>query len=69
MTDQQIARRLAAVVAADVTGYSRMVGADEAGTIAALKQIWIGTFNPAVASRRGRIVKMMGDGALVDSAA
>ncbi len=66
MMDQQMARRLAAVLAADVAGYSRMVGADEAGTIAALKQIWTRTFNPAVASHRGRVVKMMGDGALVE---
>jgi adenylate cyclase len=65
-TEQQIPRRLAAVLAADVAGYSRMVGEDEAGTIAALKEIWSSTFNPAVAARNGRIVKMMGDGALVE---
>ena len=43
-----------------------MMGADEAGTLAALRQIWSETFNPAVAARHGRIVKMMGDGALVE---
>jgi adenylate cyclase len=66
MTEQQIARRLAAILAADVVGYSRMVGADEAGTITALRQIWTDVFNPAVAARRGRVVKTMGDGALVE---
>jgi adenylate cyclase len=63
-----VQRRLAAILAADVVGYSRMTGADEAGTIAALRQIWSEIFNPAVAARRGRIVKMMGDGALVEFA-
>jgi adenylate cyclase len=66
MSDVAITRRLAAILAADVAGYSAMMGADEAGTIAALRQIWSETFNPAVAARHGRIVKMMGDGALVE---
>src|SRR6476620_6090925 len=66
MMEQQITRRLAAILAADVAGYASMMGADEAGTIAALRQIWSETFNPAVAARHGRIVKMMGDGALVE---
>ena len=59
-------RRLAAILAADVVGYSRMMGEDEVGTLAALRKIWSELFNPAVASHRGRIVKMMGDGALVE---
>ena len=63
MTEQQITRRLAAILAADIAGYSSMMGNDEVGTIAALRQIWSETFNPAVAARHGRIVKMMGDGA------
>jgi adenylate cyclase len=66
MTEQQITRRLAAILAADIAGYSAMMGADEAGTIAALRQIWTDIFHPAVASRRGRVVKMIGDGALVE---
>jgi adenylate cyclase len=66
MAEQQITRRLAAILAADVAGYSRMMGAGEASTIAAMRQIWSETFNPAVAARHGRIVKMMGDGALVE---
>ena len=61
-----ITRRLAAILAADVVGYSRMMGADEAGTSPRCGKIWSETFNPAVAARHGRIVKMMGDGALVE---
>ena len=66
MAEQQITRRLAAILAADVVSYSGMMRADETGTIAALRQIWSETFNAAVAARHGRIVKMMGDGALVE---
>lgn len=66
MPQQQITRRLAAVLAADVTGYSAMVAADEAATLAALRQIWTEMFTPTVAARHGRVVKMMGDGALVE---
>jgi adenylate cyclase len=61
-------RRLAAILAADIVGYSRLVGADEAGTLAALRDIWTGHFNPVVAAHNGRIVKMLGDGALVEFA-
>ena len=68
MSEQQITRRLAAILAADVAGYSSMMERDEAGTLAALWQIWRETFNPAVAARHGRIVKLMGDGALVEFA-
>lgn len=68
MTDMRTHRRLAAVLAADVAGYSRMVGADEAGTLAVLREVWAVRFNPTVAAHRGRIVKMMGDGALVEFA-
>ena len=66
MSETSIMRRLAAILAADVVGYSRMMGEDEAGTLAALRKIWSELFNPAVAGHRGRIVKMMGDGALVE---
>ena len=68
MTEQQITRRLAAILAADIASYSSMMERDEAGTLAALRQIWHETFNPAVAARHGRIVKMMGDGAMVEFA-
>ena len=64
MAEQQISRRLAAILAADVAGYSRMMGEDESGTVAALRRIWTDTFNPAVAAGHGRIVKMIGDGGL-----
>ncbi|SEK02686.1 adenylate cyclase [Cribrihabitans marinus] len=61
-------RRLAAILAADVVGYSRMMRADEAGTHRALQSHRQAVFNPAVAAHRGRIVKLMGDGALVEFA-
>ena len=61
-------RRLAAILAADVVGYSRMMGADEAGTLAALKRHREELFDPAVAANAGRIVKLIGDGTLVEFA-
>lgn len=66
MAEQRVVRRLAAILAADVAGYSRMMAVDEAGTIAAMRRIWNETFNPLVSERHGRIVKMMGDGALAE---
>ncbi len=61
-------RRLAAVMAADVVGYSRLMGEDEAGTLAALRAMRGGLFEPAVAAARGAVVKQMGDGWLVEFA-
>src|SRR5215211_2987193 len=61
-------RRLAAILAADIAGYSRLMEADEAATLAALRELWAKHFNPAVAEYCGRIVKMMGDAALVEFA-
>ncbi|WP_170442127.1 tetratricopeptide repeat protein [Ruegeria arenilitoris] len=61
-----MARRLAAILIADVVGYSRLMSEDEEGTLAALQAYWSEEFNPVIADRRGRIVKMMGDGALVE---
>jgi adenylate cyclase len=61
-------RRLAAIVAADVVGYSRLMGADEAGTLARLKALRAEVVDPAVAGHRGRTVKLMGDGALIEFA-
>jgi len=61
-------RRLAAILAADVAGYSRLMGADEEGTLAALKAIRRELGDPMIAEHRGRIVKATGDGVLVEFA-
>jgi len=61
-------RRLAAILAADVAGYSRLMGADEEGTLAALKAIRRELSDPKVKEHRGRIVKTTGDGLLVEFA-
>lgn len=61
-------RRLAAILAADVIGYSKLMGEDEAGTLAALRRLRSEVFAPAVASKRGKIIKSMGDGWLVEFA-
>jgi adenylate cyclase len=61
-------RRLAAILAADVVGYSRLMEADEAGTLAALKERRRTIVDPLVKKHRGRIVKVMGDGVLVEFA-
>ncbi len=66
MGEQQSNRRLAAILVADVVGYSRMMGADEAGTLTALKRHREHLFDPAVAAHHGRVVKLVGDGALVE---
>ena len=61
-----MARRLAAILAADVVGYSRLMGEDEAGTLAALKAHRAGLFDHETTRHGGRIVKLMGDGVLVE---
>src|SRR6516164_6390355 len=61
-------RRLAAILAADIAGYSRLMGADEEGTLAALKAIRRELADPKVEEHRGRIVKTTGDGLLVEFA-
>jgi len=66
MNEQRINRRLAAILAADVVGYSRLMGADEAGTLAALKRHREIIFDPAVAAHNGRIVKLIGDGVIAE---
>ena len=68
MAEARTNRRLAAILAADVVGYSRMMGADEAGTLASLKQHREAVFNPAIAAHKGRVVKLIGDGTLVEFA-
>jgi TolB-like protein/class 3 adenylate cyclase len=59
-------RRLAAIMAADVVGYSQLMEADEAGTLAAIKDVRGGVIDPLLARHRGRIFKLMGDGALIE---
>jgi TolB-like protein/class 3 adenylate cyclase len=63
MTEQ---RRLAAIVSADVAGYSRLMGQDESGTLAALKALRQEVVDPAIARHGGRIVKTIGDGLLME---
>ncbi len=65
MSEAPTTRRLAAILAADVVGYSRMMGGDEAGTLAALKRHREKLFDPAVSTNSGRVVKLIGDGTLV----
>jgi adenylate cyclase len=62
----RVERRLAAILAADVAGYSRLIGADEEGTLAALKAIRRELGDPKIAGHRGRVVKTTGDGLLVE---
>jgi adenylate cyclase len=64
----RVERRLAAILAADVVGYSRLVGDDEAGTIARQRTLRKECIEPLVAEYHGRVVKLMGDGALVEFA-
>ena len=68
MSDERVERRLAAVLAADVAGYSRLMGLDEEGTLGRLKAIRKALIDPAIASHRGRVVKTTGDGMLVEFA-
>src|ERR1700733_10374487 len=63
-----VQRRLAAILAADVAGYSRLMGADEEGTLARLKAIRRELSDPKIKEHRGRIVKTTGDGLLVEFA-
>jgi adenylate cyclase len=61
----RVNRRLAAILAADVAGYSRLMGADEEGTLAALKTLRRELADPKIKEHRGRIVKTTGDGLLL----
>jgi class 3 adenylate cyclase len=65
---QRTERRLAAILAADVVGYSRLMSANEEGTHVAMKAVWREVTDPRIDSHRGRIVKTMGDGLLVEFA-
>jgi len=68
LSEERVERRLAAVLAADVAGYSRLMGIDEEGTLARLKATRKSLVDPTIAAHRGRIVKTTGDGMLVESA-
>ncbi|MGZ3283328.1 MAG: adenylate/guanylate cyclase domain-containing protein [Xanthobacteraceae bacterium] len=68
MSDEGVERRLAAVLAADVAGYSRLMGIDEEGTLARLKALRKAFVDPTIAAHRGRIVKTTGDGMLIEFA-
>jgi adenylate cyclase len=59
-------RRLAAILAADVVGYSNLMGANQSGTLDALRQLRGELFDPIVISHRGNVVKRMGDGWIVE---
>ncbi len=61
-------RRLAAILAADVVGYTRLMGADEAGTLRRLTDLRRQVLEPLIAEHHGRVVKLMGDGLLVEFA-
>jgi adenylate cyclase len=68
LSEERVERRLTAILAADVAGYSRLMGADEEGTLAALKAIRRELVDPRIVEHRGRIVKTTGDGLLVEFA-
>jgi TolB-like protein/class 3 adenylate cyclase len=68
LSSEPVERRLTAILAADVAGYSRLIGADEEGTLAQLKAFRKTLVDPTIAKHRGRIVKTTGDGMLVEFA-
>ena len=66
MASDQVKRKLAAILAADIAGYSRLMGADEAGTLARLKEYRRELIDPKTKQYRGRVVKTTGDGILIE---
>ena len=66
MVNIDVERRLAAILAADVAGYSRLVGADDAGTLVQWKAHWDGLIEPKAREHRGRIVRVLGDSILIE---
>ena len=68
MTEERVERRLTAILAADIAGYSRLMGADEEGTLAALKTLRREVADPKIKEHRGRIVNTSGDGLLSEFA-
>jgi adenylate cyclase len=68
MSGERVQRRLAAILAVDVAGYSRLMGENEEGTLAALRALRRDVGDPKIAEHRGHIVKTTGDGLLVEFA-
>lgn len=68
MSGDRVERRLAAILAADVAGYSRLIGLDEEGTLGRMRSIRAELIDPKIAEHRGRLVKTTGDGLLVEFA-
>ena len=68
LVESRVQRRLAAILAADMVGYSRLMAADEVGTLARLKAVRADLIDPTITKHAGRIVKEMGDGLLVEFA-
>ena len=68
MTEDRVQRRLAAILVADVVGYSRLMGEDETGTRARFNSHLGELIKPKIAERQGRIVKTIGDGILAECA-
>lgn len=66
MPPERVERKLAAILAADVAGYSRLMGADEEDTLARLKAYRSEVIDPKIAEHRGRVVKTTGDGFLIE---
>ncbi len=66
MDEARVERRLAAILAADVAGYSRLMGTDEEATLAALKAFRRELTDPKIAAHHGRVVKTTGDGVLIE---
>jgi len=66
LSGERVERRLTAILAADVAGYSRLMGQDEAGTLARLRAHRRELIDPEIAKHKGRIVKTTGDGLLIE---
>lgn len=66
MNETRIQRRLVAILAADVAGYSRLIGVDEEGTLARLKALRHALIDPAIGAARGRVFKTAGDSILIE---
>src|SRR5262245_52577363 len=66
MTPMRAERRLSTIMAVDIVGYSRLIEADEAATLASIAALRTQVIDPLLADYEGRVVKMMGDGAIVE---